>query len=338
MTTLPPVQRFETSSGVRVYRIACRVMPYLAARVYLVVGAGPVTLVDTGSGQGESTRNILDGIDSLRGQFGETAALADVKRILLTHGHFDHYGGLPDLLRITEAEVGIHPSERCIVADHAAYRAENQAAVERFLRAAGVPDQQASAFLAPYHRGQTEYPRVAVEKDLEDGRELDGIRVIHTPGHSAGHVCLAIDDVLLCGDHVLPRTIPQQWPESLAPGTGLARYLDSLDKVAQVEGLRLALAGHESVMENVAAHAARLRRAQARRNDRLVGYLQRADRPLSPWEIARAIYQQTRGFYLFLGLADTVARIEYLIEQRVIEPSGAPRDRDVASVDRIELA
>ena len=72
MPKLPPVKRFEASNGVRVYRIPCQVFDYLSARVYLLLGAGPPTLVDTGSGQGESTAQILAGLKTVRTEFGES--------------------------------------------------------------------------------------------------------------------------------------------------------------------------------------------------------------------------------------------------------------------------
>ena len=62
MPNLPNVKRFVTPGGVRIYRIPCRVFEYLTARVYLLVGAGPPTLVDTGSGQGQCTDQILAGL------------------------------------------------------------------------------------------------------------------------------------------------------------------------------------------------------------------------------------------------------------------------------------
>jgi len=315
MPKLPAVQRFETASGVRVYRIPCKVTPQLTARVYLVVGAGPVTLVDTGSGHGESTRNILDGLQTVRHKFGETVDPQRIGRILLTHAHLDHCGGLPELLRTSGAEVGVHPSERQVLVDHVAYLAEARRAATQFVQDCGASPDELAGFLDPYRPSQDNWPRVPVDVDLDDGRVLDGLHVLHTPGHSPGHVCLRVDDVLLCGDHILARTVPQQWPERLTPGTGLARYLDSLEKVGRLEGIRVALAGHEPVMENLAVHVATLRRAQTRRNERLVRLFARATAPLSAWDACREIYRKTRGFFLFLSLADTAARIDYLVDR-----------------------
>jgi glyoxylase-like metal-dependent hydrolase (beta-lactamase superfamily II) len=103
------VKQFVSNSGVRLYRIPCQVFETLSARVYLLVGAGPPTLVDTGSRLEASTRQILDGLEAVRAEFGEAVGAGDIGRIILTHGHGDHVGGLGELLRRMSAEVAIHP-------------------------------------------------------------------------------------------------------------------------------------------------------------------------------------------------------------------------------------
>src|SRR5689334_10796265 len=105
---LPATQRFVTSSGARIYRIACEAFPELVAFVHLVLDAGVPTLVDTGSGYGESNAQILAGLESVRSDFGESISLADIRRIIITHGHIDHFGGLPFFVEQTSAEVAVH--------------------------------------------------------------------------------------------------------------------------------------------------------------------------------------------------------------------------------------
>ena len=115
MPVLPPVKKFVSQTGVRIYRIPCQVLPALSARVYLLLGAGPPTLVDTGSGLEMSTRHILAGVETVRREFNEPIHLGDIGRIMISHGHTDHVGGLPDLLPLTAAQVAIHPLDREVI-------------------------------------------------------------------------------------------------------------------------------------------------------------------------------------------------------------------------------
>ena len=81
MPALPPVKKYVSNSGVRIYRIPCQAFETLSARVHLLLEAGPPTLIDSGSGVGHCTRHILAGLDAVRTQFGEPVQLTDIRRI-----------------------------------------------------------------------------------------------------------------------------------------------------------------------------------------------------------------------------------------------------------------
>jgi glyoxylase-like metal-dependent hydrolase (beta-lactamase superfamily II) len=147
---------------------------------------------------------------------------------------------------------------------------------------------------------------------LEDGDELDGLRIIHTPGHSPGHVCIGVGNVLLSADHVLARTLPHQWVESAAPYTGLGHYLESLDKIARLPGFELALAAHEQVIHEPYRRIESIRAAHRRRLDRLLELLRAADRPMSLYEIILETYPEVSGFRAVLAMTDVGSRVEFL--------------------------
>jgi glyoxylase-like metal-dependent hydrolase (beta-lactamase superfamily II) len=153
---------------------------------------------------------------------------------------------------------------------------------------------------------------VPVQRAFEDRQEIDGLEIIHVPGHSPGHVVIRIGDILLCGDHILPRTIPQQWPERLAPYTGLGHYLDSLERIRRIEGLAVGLGGHEPPMRKLYQRIDEIRASHLRRLDRLLEIIAKAPHPLSIAEITRQMYSRQQGFYALLALFDVGARVEYL--------------------------
>jgi glyoxylase-like metal-dependent hydrolase (beta-lactamase superfamily II) len=318
MSTLPPISRFETRAGVRIYRIPCSGLAQLSARVHLVLGAGAATLVDTGVGP-ESTPQILAGIDRVREEFGEAIEVAAIGRILLTHNHVDHIGGLAELGRLSGAKVGIHPLDCRAVACFDEHVLFTTRLVSCFLRQAGVrasrhPRMIELLGLVP---GRVESWRS--DFALHDGQSLDGMRVIHTPGHAPGHVCLLIDDILLAADHILPVTVPQQWPESISPYHGLGHYLDSLDKIRGTAGIRLALGGHEMVTRDVYARIEQIRDTQLRRLDRLLGLLRDSPRPATVAELAMRMYTKVHGIYALLALMDVGSRLEYLYQRGRLE-------------------
>lgn len=99
--------------------------------------------------------------------------------VVLTHGHLDHCAALPELMEAWKDNpplVAIHGAD-------AAYLGRRGEETNRSLFAAiGAP-----SFFANYWRYMPE-PDIL----LEDGQKLDGTEfvVLHTPGHSAGSICL----------------------------------------------------------------------------------------------------------------------------------------------------
>ena len=62
-TSLPQVRRFEGPEGSRIYRITCDAFPGLTVHVHLLVGLGPPTIIDAGSGFGEANRQLMHGLE-----------------------------------------------------------------------------------------------------------------------------------------------------------------------------------------------------------------------------------------------------------------------------------
>jgi len=312
MPELPAIRRFVSDTGARIYRIPYTFLSGLSGRVYLMLEAGPPTLVDAGSGQERATRDILAGLDVVRTEFGERLRVKDIRRFLLTHGHFDHIGGLWRLAQRTNAQVVAHPLD-CRRVSAAEERGElADMALLCFLKQAGVPTEQQGEIVEAQRAPRCHVRSVPVDVLVEDGQELDGLRFIHTPGHCPGHICARIGNVLLSGDHVLPKTVPQTWPESMAAYTGLGHYLEALDKLQAVEGIELALGGHEPPMRDLYKRIDEIREAHLRKVERLMDIIRKSPKPLSIAEMTAEMYSQQKGLYVMLALTDVGSRVEYL--------------------------
>jgi glyoxylase-like metal-dependent hydrolase (beta-lactamase superfamily II) len=312
MLSLPPVKCFESNSGVRIYRIACQVFDHLTARVYLLLGAGPPTLVDAGSSMPKSTAQILEGFETVRNEFGEDFRVEKLERILITHRHVDHFGGLRELCRLANVEIGVHPLDKIALVSGNEHNALGHRIVEDFLVRSGMeePRRMALRKVAHLHEQPLENPRVTL--DLDENLELDGLRFIHTPGHSPGHICIAVGNILLSADHILAQTIPQQWPETLGPYNGIGHYFESLDKIQRMGGFDMALASHEQVIHHLSDRIDSIRTAHHRRLERLLEMMHQKDCPMSIKEIADELYPEVTGFRAFLAITDVAARVEYL--------------------------
>lgn len=153
---------------------------------------GSVTLVDTGTRF--ATKRIVNGLAT----FGKHPR--DVQRIILTHAHSDHAGSAARLLPHTRAEgADVHVDDA------------------EYIRA-GTPAPYTSAVLGWLDRlpgmGFSPCP---VLRTLTDGEVIDvagGLRVLHTPGHTPGHVSLLHQQsgVLITGDSIFNMNGRMTWP------------------------------------------------------------------------------------------------------------------------------
>ncbi|HDD31301.1 MAG TPA: MBL fold metallo-hydrolase [Thermococcus litoralis] len=120
------------------------------ANVYLIRRGEKLLVVDAGL-PGEYEK-VLRYIEKL-GHLPE-----DVETIIVTHAHHDHVGSLKDLKDATGANIAAHKDE------------------------------------VPYLKGEkifrSEIEPVDVEIKLNDGDEVHGLKVIHSPGHTPGSICL----------------------------------------------------------------------------------------------------------------------------------------------------
>ena len=86
---------------------------------------------------------------------------------------------------------------------------------------------------------------------LNDGDDIGlpgrPVRVVWTPGHTPGHICLhdSGHDLLLTGDHLLPRITPNIGLAPGGQGSPLAGYLESLRRMRGYDSAE-ALPAHET--------------------------------------------------------------------------------------------
>ncbi len=312
---LPEVRRFDAAGGARIYRITCEAFPGLAVHVYLLLEAGVPTIIDAGSGFGDANEQLLAGLEMVRSEHGESATLADVRRIIITHGHIDHFGGLACLHQhAPRAEIAIHELDVRILTAFDERVAVAKKAIRRFLQEAGVSGDLLGGFMDVYGFSKKNVRSLPVERTLVDGQQLDGLRFYHAPGHCPGQVCIALGEVLFTADHVLPEISPHQAPESIMPYTGLGHYLQSLDKIGRIEGIELALGGHGQPMRDVCKRVTEIRDGHRRKLDKVLAIIRESREPLTMDQISRQLYTHVRGFHVLLALEEVAAHVEYLYQ------------------------
>lgn len=197
---------------------------------------GSVTLVDCGLSRAPS--RIVRGLASI----GRHPS--DVQRIVLTHAHGDHAGGVAAMLAQSASDgVEVHADDAPFVRDGRTPPTDPTAGGGWFFR----------------RFGSTSFTAAPVRRELHDGDTIDvggGLKVVHTPGHTPGHVSLLHEStgVLITGDSIFNMASRRSWPvaafcTSAAQSRRTAGRLADLDYdiAAFTHGPHIAQHGREAI-------------------------------------------------------------------------------------------
>ena len=304
------MNKFTTSAGRTIYTYPITAFPSLVANVYFIDDGDKVTLVDTGSGLPLSNQEFMGGFEQLKSTYKLAWGLADLNTILITHGHSDHFGGLPFLRQFTDAPVGIHILDRRVLANYEERLVIASQRLAQFLINAGTSPTYRSSLMAMYQWAKDRYTSQRVDFLLDEGDPVPGdFQVYHVPGHCPGQVCIQVDDILLTADHILATTTPHQAPESITHNMGLGHYLDSLSKIEKLSGIRLGLGGHEAPVENIPD---RIQAIKTFHQHRLQKTLDICTTPKSIVDISKELFGDVKSYHVLLALEETGAHVEYL--------------------------
>jgi glyoxylase-like metal-dependent hydrolase (beta-lactamase superfamily II) len=218
---------------------------------WAVAAGDGVVLFDTGMHEPGSLAHLERAMDQVN------LRLENVRLLVCTHAHSDHYGQAATIMERAGCELWMHPNHRHMTeaaGDPDAWLARRL----EVARQSGVPEEPLRRY-AEERRGQG----FGVAKIVELDRELvNGVTIetdlgpwaVHeTPGHAPSHVCLhqAQRRVLISGDHLLGR-VSLYYDYGWTPDPA-GEFLQSLDVVDALDA-RLCLAGHGRPFTDVRAH------------------------------------------------------------------------------------
>ena len=311
----PPIE--QVTPGVWSVPVMMPDNPLRYTLSYLLLADTGAVVVDPGWESDAGWEDLLRGM--------RTAGLAPdrVTGIVVTHVHLDHHGLSRRLSEASGAWIAMHAAEVQNLPVRMRDAVGWADGARSWLTRCGVPDDIV-AELTPEHDGPLGLFHMA-EPDLllNDGDHLGlpgrRIRVVWTPGHTPGHICLHDSDydLLLTGDHLLPRISPNI---GLSPGldSPLTSYLESLRAMHGYGGAE-ALPAHEYRFRGIAERSDAIARHHDARAREVLDIVAAADRP-TLWEVTQKLtwsrgWEQITGFMRRAALGETAAHVEYLVRQ-----------------------
>ncbi len=309
---------FTTTGNANIYQLRLHEFPGLVGNVYLVITGKYRVLIDTGSGFGNSNEELESGLQEASELRGEDCSLKTLTHIFITHGHIDHYGGLPYIHERSGAKICIHELDRRIVSNHQERLSIAAHRLEEFLSEAGLSQEQREKEIEMYKITKSLFRSVNADITYEAiGMRLGPFRFIHVPGHCAGHVVIRLHDVLFSGDHVLEKTSPHQAPEQITLSTGLETYLGSLEMVRSLaKRVRFTLGGHEDPILDLNKRIDEIRVVHQQRLQLVLRILKK---PRTISEVSKYLFGKVEGYTVLLALEETGAHVEYLYQRGYLQ-------------------
>jgi glyoxylase-like metal-dependent hydrolase (beta-lactamase superfamily II) len=221
----------------------------------------------------------------------------DIRLVVCTHAHSDHYGQAAAIVERAGCELWMHPKYEHMSIGEQDPKASLARRIE-VARQSGVPEEPLRRFAEEREHHESGISGViAPDRELLPGvvvnTDLGPWSVYETPGHAPSHVCLFQPErrLLISGDHLLGR-ISLFFDMGYSPDP-VGEFLSSLDVVERL-GARLCLAGHGRTFTDVHAHIAGNRALVAERltqvQDTIATPLSGTGEPLTAFEIIPRIY------------------------------------------------
>lgn len=280
---IPPME--EVSTGIWSIPVPARGNPIRFTYAYLITAAEESILVDPGALSAEGTEALDNAFRSI------AFSPEKLTGILVTHFHFDHWEGADRLAARTGAWIALGEPELAWIEGLTEADIGLEAATRRFRRW-GVPEGEAEVLAAIEDYGHTLGHRPP-DLRLVHGQHLPlddiELQVLHTPGHTPGHICLVAcqRDLLFSGDHLLPGISPHIALNPFGSPDPLGQYLDSLEMTREFASAEV-LPAHEYRFTGVRRRISELR-ADVRERAAEVQQIVDRSPTASVWDVAQRL-------------------------------------------------
>ena len=273
----------------------------------LAAGDG-IVLVDCGMHEPGSFLQLERALDQVN------LSVEQVKLLVCTHAHSDHYGQAAEVIARSGCELWMHPNYEHMTS----YAADPEAALEmriEIARHCGVPQEPLEQF-AQSRRGQGSgiagvvLPHKQLLPGVQIATDVGTWSVHETPGHAPSHVSFFEPDhrLLISGDHLLGRVAPF-YDYGWSPDP-VGEFLNSLEVVDRLDA-RLCIPGHGRSFTDVHAHVVANQTLVAERIAKVQAAIARSSRTVV--EIVPEVYGEPANAALGAWwMLETLAYLDHL--------------------------
>ena len=322
------IKPFPEIKNIRAIPIPLPVETQLITVNLYYIGKGPITLVDTGP--------KFPGLLEFVGEQLRTAGFGfeDIERIIATHGHVDHTGLTAEIRKAAGNSIDfhIHPEDSWLISEerHQEFMWSREA---DFMTArAGIPAGEVDKIRKRFAYFKELCDPVDNVSLLADGDGFSGngyhLEVIHTPGHTAGSICLYEPDqkILFSGDNMIKHITPNPLVDIRKYGLqnsdyqSLPTFLNSLDNISNLD-VRYVFSGHGEYMDDTHQIISTYKAHHRRRMDQVWQALKKESRPI--YQLIDDVFPVVPEGDVFLAVSEIAVHLEVLINEgraELLEP------------------
>ena len=275
-----------------------------------LIESDPLTLIDIGP----ATENALKSLEEQLNELGYS--IRDIGRIILTHAHPDHAGLAGEIQRDNRhIEICGYKEELLFFKGNFYYGDWGREVMLKAFLEWGVPEdifekmERHFIYVGSYSRD------VDINHVMEDGEIIKlkdfSLKIIHTPGHSIGNICIYEENsrLLFSGDHLLKHISPVPLLDFKKGGKSLINFLGSLRRIKELD-VDLVFPGHGEPIRDCKEYIDSLFIHHEKRKLKIYRII--GEGAKTPYEICRRLFGELDMGMVFLGISEVIGHLEIL--------------------------
>jgi len=310
----------------KIYQIKINVpFPVKYVCLYLFKLKDKWILIDAGLNFGKWKESLFSALEKIG------ISIEQIDYCIITHIHIDHIG----LVKTIKTE---NPKIRIIMSKitNEIFRWETN---KENLKELEIEAKNFAKLMVKYGMSEEQGERIVQfftfwprylqyqEPDItvEDGNILlDSLKIIWTPGHSFGHICIfnQTNNILFSGDHILSRITPhignfiipktlQEKYKKMDFNNILKHYLNSLDRIEKLNP-KIILPAHQEIILDVHNRISQIKKHHDNRLKEIMGVIK--NNPLTPYEISKIHFGANLDeINSYMALSEVLGHLNYLI-------------------------
>lgn len=247
----------------------------------------------------------------------------EIRTIYLTHFHPDHSGLAGWMQGLTGARVYMHEIDAKMLERVWGKDSMQSTRMKEMVLNHGVPEKLSEEIMIHMDKLNNSVLPLPIVEIIGDKVEFSGLvwQVIHTPGHSEGHICFLQEEeqILIAGDTVLEKITPNisVWPGSSQKP--LHEYIESLQMLKELP-VKVAYSAHHTPITQFKQRIDEI----ILHHDERLDKIEKLAENKTAFEIAEVLFahKSLNPHQWRFAIAETIAHLNYLEQEMRIEHEG----------------